>query len=314
MPEAAVLIDPVRAMDTEADVTHPVGIDMVHRTRSQDAFPRGWMRLEHDRFSVTAVLPHDHAFFAPLAGDRHDPLLVAEAMRQAAMLAFHAGYGVPMGHHFLLSALDFVCHLEHLGVGGGPAEIGVEVYCSDLRWRAGLPVAGRVTWAVHRDGGLAATGVGVTRFISPEVYRRMRGGAPAQGIAIPRAAPVRADLAGRARTEDVVLSETDRDGWWELRVDTRHPTLFQRPNDHVPGMFLLEAARQAACLAAGPGGIVPAEVASRFHRYAEFDSPCLIGAVVRPGPAEGTVTARVSGRQNGELVFTAVLTGPRVHG
>ncbi len=40
VPEAAVLIDPVRAMDTEADVTHPVGIDMVHRTRSQDAFPR----------------------------------------------------------------------------------------------------------------------------------------------------------------------------------------------------------------------------------------------------------------------------------
>ncbi len=66
VPEAAVLIDPVRAMDTEADVTHPVGIDMVHRTRSQDAFPRDWMRLEHDRFSVTAVLPHDHAFFAPL--------------------------------------------------------------------------------------------------------------------------------------------------------------------------------------------------------------------------------------------------------
>ncbi|CAM5724061.1 hypothetical protein SMICM304S_04917 [Streptomyces microflavus] len=35
------------------------------------------------------------------SGDpRHAPLLVTEAMRQAAMLAFHAGYGVPVGYHF----------------------------------------------------------------------------------------------------------------------------------------------------------------------------------------------------------------------
>ncbi|CAM5311424.1 adhesin [Streptomyces californicus] len=278
-------------MDTEADVTHPVGIDMVHRTRSQDAFPRDWMRLEHDRFSVTAVLPHDHAFFAPLAGDRHDPLLVAEAMRQAAMLAFHAGYGVPMGHHFLLSGLDFVCHLEHLGVGGGPAEIGARgVDCSTPGGVPGCRWRWRVTWAVHRDGGLAATGIGVTRFISPEVYRRMRGTPAAEGISIPRAAPVRADLAGRARTEDVVLSvrRTGTAAWWELRgwtPGTRRcssaPTTTSRACSSWRRRGRPPARRR------GPGGIVPAEVASRFHRYAEFDSPCLIGAVVRPGPAEG---------------------------
>ncbi|MDQ0982746.1 ScbA/BarX family gamma-butyrolactone biosynthesis protein [Streptomyces sp. V2I9] len=314
MPEAAVLIDPVPVMDAEAEVAHPVGIDMVHRTRSEDAFPRNWMRLAHDRFSVTAVLPHDHVFFAPVGGDRHDPLLVAEAMRQSAMLAFHAGYGVPLGHHFLLSGLDFTCHQEHLRVGGAPAEVDVEVYCSDLKWRGGQPVAGRVAWTVHRDGGLAATGVGVTRFTRPEVYRRMRGDTPAAGISIPAAAPVPAALAGRSRTEDVVLSETGRDGQWDLRVDTRHPTLFQRPNDHVPGMLLLEAARQAAFLAVGPAGIVPARTVSRFHRYAEFASPCRIGAVVQPGTAADTVTVQVTGHQDGEPVFTAVLSGPRAHG
>ncbi|WP_228992789.1 ScbA/BarX family gamma-butyrolactone biosynthesis protein [Streptomyces sp. DH8] len=314
MPEAAVLTDPVPAMDAEADAARPVGIDMVHRTRPEDAFPRDWVRLAHDRFAVTAVLPHDHAFFAPVDGDRHDPLLVAEVMRQAAMLAFHAGYGVPLGHHFLLSGLDFACHQEHLRVGGAPAEVDVEVYCSDLKWRGGLPVAGRVAWTVHRDGGLAATGVGVTRFTSPEVYRRMRGDAAAEHISIPDAAPVRAALAGRSRTEDVVLSATGRDGLWELRVDTRHPTLFQRPNDHVPGMLLLEAARQAAWLAVGRGGIVPTEAVSRFHRYAEFGSPCRIGAVVLPGTAEGAVTVQVTGWQNGETVFTAVLSGLRARG
>ncbi len=314
MPEAAALIDSVPAMDSEADMVHPVGIDMVHRTRPEDAFPRNWVRLAHDRFSVAAVLPHDHPFFAPVVGDRHDPLLVAEAMRQAAMLAFHAGYGVPLGYHFLMADLDYVCHQDHLGVGGVPTEIDVEVFCSDLKWRSGLPVQGRVGWAVHRDGELAATGIGATRFTSPKVYRRMRGDAPAEGISIPEAAPVAAARAGRSRTEDVVLSDTGREGVWELRVDTRHPTLFQRPNDHVPGMLLLEAARQAACLAAGPGGIVPAEASSRFHRYAEFGSPCWISAVVVPEEAEDTVTVQVTGHQNDQPVFSTLLSGPRAEG
>ncbi|MFJ6443570.1 ScbA/BarX family gamma-butyrolactone biosynthesis protein [Streptomyces sp. NPDC091649] len=301
-------------MESEVEAVHPVGIDMVHRTRPEDAFPRNWVRLARDRFSVAAVLPHDHPFFAPVGGDRHDPLLVAEAMRQAAMLAFHAGYGVPLDHHFLMADLDYVCHREHLGVGGAPTEIDVEVYCSDLKWRGGLPVQGRVGWAVHRGGELAATGTGATRFTNPKVYRRMRGEAPARRVWISTAAPVPAARAGRRRIEDVVLSGTGRDGVWELRVDTRHPTLFQRPNDHVPGMLLLEAARQAACLAAGPGGIVPAKASTRFHRYAEFGVPCWIGAVVVPGEVEDTVTVQVTGHQGGQPVFSTVLSGPRADG
>ncbi|WP_324608657.1 AfsA-related hotdog domain-containing protein, partial [Streptomyces sp. NRRL S-1896] len=55
-----------------------MGIEMVHRSRREDAFPQNWVRLGHDRFSVEALLPHDHPFFAPVAEDRHDPLLVAE--------------------------------------------------------------------------------------------------------------------------------------------------------------------------------------------------------------------------------------------
>ncbi|MBQ1114747.1 ScbA/BarX family gamma-butyrolactone biosynthesis protein [Streptomyces sp. C3-3] len=314
MPEAAVLIDPVPTMDAEAEVVHPVEIDMVHRTRPEDAFPRNWVRLGHDRFSVGALLPHDHPFFAPVGDDRHDPLLVAEAMRQAAMLAFHAGYGIPLGYQFLMSGLDYVCHQEHLTVGGAPTEIDVEVFCSDLKWRGGLPAQGRVGWAVHRDGRLAATGMGETRFSTPKAYRRMRGEAPAEGISIPETAPVSPVLAGRARAEDVVLSETGRDGVWELRVDTRHPTLFQRPNDHVPGMLLLEAARQAAWLAAGPAGIVPVAARTRFHRYSEFGSPCWIGAVVLPETAEDTVTVQVTGHQDGEAVFSTILSGPRADG
>ncbi len=291
-------------------MAHPVPMELVHRSRAEDAFPRNWVRLAPDRFLVEAVLPHDHPFFAPVGVDRHDPLLVTEAMRQAAMLAFHAGYGVPVGHHFLMADLDYATHPEHLVVGGLPTVIDVEVTCSELKWRAGLPVQGRVHWVVRRAGQLVATGMGATRFTSPRVYRRMRGGSAQPGVAIPCSVPVDPARAGRDRVEDVVLSRGAREGVWELRVDTRHPTLFQRPNDHVPGMLLLEAARQAACLAAGDGRFVPAEGRTHFHRYAEFGTPCTIAADVLAGAVPGEARVRVTGRQDGEPVFDSVLTGP----
>ncbi|MFJ4963304.1 A-factor biosynthesis hotdog domain protein [Streptomyces sp. ADI96-02] len=320
MPEAAVLIDPgtveVPFVEHVPDggPVHPVRMELVHRSRAEDAFARSWVRRGPDRFSVAAVLPHDHPFFAPVPGDRHDPMLLTEAMRQAAMLAFHAGYGVPLGHHFLMADLDFACRLSRLRVAGGPAEVDIEVTCSELKWRGGTPVQGRVDWVVLRGGLVAATGMGATRFTSPQVYRRMRGGSATPGTCIPDAPSVSPVPAGRGRVEDVVLTEGPLEGVWELRVDTRHPTLFQRPNDHVPGMLLLEAARQAACLVAGPGGFVPAEGSTRFHRYAEFTSPCWIRAVVLPGAAPDTVTVQVTGHQDRSPVFSTVLSGPRLTG
>ncbi|MEV6655256.1 ScbA/BarX family gamma-butyrolactone biosynthesis protein [Streptomyces sp. NPDC051219] len=316
MPEAAVLFNPAPMANPESQTAHPVPMEMVHRTKAEDAFPRSWIRKSRDRFSVAAVLPHDHPFFAPVHGDRHDPLLIAETMRQAAMLAFHAGYGVPLGYHFLMANLDYTCHMDHLRVGDAPAEIDVEVVCSELKWRGGQPVQGQVDWTVRRAGRLVATGAGATRFTSPQVYRRMRGDFAFPGTSIPVTTPVSPARAGRGRGrgEDVVLSESLQENVWQLRVDTRHSTLFQRPNDHVPGMLLLEAARQAACLVAGPVPFVPVAGGTRFHRYAEFNRPCWIQATVKPSGVPGMTTTQVTGHQDGNLVFFTTLTSPAFTG
>ncbi|MET9428097.1 MULTISPECIES: ScbA/BarX family gamma-butyrolactone biosynthesis protein [unclassified Streptomyces] len=288
----------------------PVPIELVHRTRPGDAFPHRWTRTDENRFSVTARLPHDHPFFAPVHGDRHDPLLLMEAMRQAAMLVFHAGYGVPVGHHFLMSGLDYACYPEHMAVGGEPADVEIETTCSDLVWRGETLARGRVDWLVRRDGLLVAAGTGLTRFIGPSVYQRMRGdhAQPRPWRATTR--PLPAAQAGRTRADDVVLSPTPHRNLWELRVDTAHRTLFQRPKDHVPGMLLLEAARQAACAATSGARFVPTAGVTRFHQYAEFDRPCWIRASVLPDTLPGTLAVRVTGQQDAQSVFTATLSGP----
>lgn len=99
-----------------------------------------------------------------------------------------------------------------------------------------------------------------------------------------------ADLApaavGRSRAADVLLTRPAAGpaGRWLLRVDQQHPVFFDHPSDHVPGMVLLEALRQAghatlAPVAAGPDrpiALTGCQIA--FRAFCELTSPVVIEA------------------------------------
>ncbi|MFD9821243.1 AfsA-related hotdog domain-containing protein [Streptomyces violascens] len=80
----------------------------------------------------------------------------------------------------------------------------------------------------------------------------------------------------RAHARDVVLSPSHTPGRHRLRIHPQHRILFDHPVDHVPGMLLLEAARQAAHHLQHPESIVPTGMDCRFHRYLELHVPCWI--------------------------------------
>ncbi|WP_079126545.1 ScbA/BarX family gamma-butyrolactone biosynthesis protein, partial [Streptomyces sp. ERV7] len=198
-----------------------------------------------------------------------------------------------------------------LDVGGQPALIDVELEFSRLEWRGGKLSRLKVHWVLRRLGRLVATGSGQARVLSPGVYRRLRGDRTSPGVSGYLPLPVPADLAGRTRAADVVLAPCPQERVWRLRVDTSHPTLFQRPNDHVPGMLLLEAARQAASAALGPLPFVPVAGDIAFHRYAEFDSTCWIQVTDAAPRRPGMTSVQVTGHQDDSLVFLATLSAPR---
>ncbi|MCZ0978490.1 AfsA-related hotdog domain-containing protein [Streptomyces diastatochromogenes] len=95
---------------------------------------------------------------------------------------------------------------------------------------------------------------------------------------------------------------------WRLRVDTGHPVLFQGEKDHVPGMLLLEAARQAAALETPSRPFVPSSGRMAFQRYAEFGTPCWIRAHALPAPSAGTTGVTITGSQGDGTVFLAELS------
>ncbi|MFF8608946.1 ScbA/BarX family gamma-butyrolactone biosynthesis protein [Streptomyces sp. NPDC015346] len=290
----------------------PVPLELTHRARPGDSFPSGWARLGPDRFLVRADWPREHPFFSTVHGGLYDPMLVVESMRQSTLVIVHAAYGVPTGHQFLLTDLQYDCDMAELVADpGGPVDI--EVTCTAIQYRGELLASLRADWVVRRNGRICATGVGHARLTSAAVYRRLRGELATPVEFIPHAPPVPAAVVGRTRTEDVLLSPAEEAGRWLLRPDTRHPVLFQRPKDHIPGMLLLEAARQAAAATTtGDRCLIPAVGRIFFYQYAEFASPCWVDARRAWSRDAGDEAVQVSCHQDGSPVFFAVLRGPVV--
>jgi hypothetical protein len=314
---------PLSAIPTQADgaarrpgppslrfprLTTTVPREFVHRAAVAEVMLTDWRRRDDTRFEVAAQWPRGHSFFSPIGG-HHDPLLAAETIRQIGALLAHAELGVPLGHHFLMWDLEYTAEAQHLLIGDAPAALDIDVVCADVKRRGGNLAGLRYTAVLRRGGRTAVTGSASYTCTTPAVYRRLRAGrGPEDGRPpIPLTAPVSPQSVGRTSPMDVVLSPIGEERRWQLRADTRHHVLFDHPVDHVPGMVLVEAARQAAAAVVGHHAMLPLSVTSRFERYVELNAPCMIEADPLPVTRTGEQPVRVTGLQEGEPVFTSVV-------
>ncbi len=289
-------------------LTTTVPKEFVHRASIAEVLLTDWERLGEQHFTVSAQWPRLHSFFATLDG-YHDPLLVAETIRQAGLLLAHAEFGVPLDHKFLMWDLAVDVRAGGLRLGTTPASVVIEIACSDIK-RRGKNLSGlRLDAVIHRDGQPVATGSASFTCTTPAVYQRIRAPRIGDGGAtpIPLTSPVAPQNVGRTSPTDVVLSPMPDPDRWQLRVDTRHPVLFDHPVDHVPGMVLLEAARQATVAFLGRD-CLPVGITSEFTRYAELHAPCVIEACALPPCPQGRERVLVTGRQDGTVQFTSAVT------
>ncbi|MEW1690752.1 ScbA/BarX family gamma-butyrolactone biosynthesis protein [Streptomyces sp. NPDC091265] len=284
---------------------------LVHRPDQLDAFPTGLTRLTDTQFSVSAHWPRSHRFFRPVADSHQDPMLIAETMRQTAMLIGHAGFGVPLGDAFVMWELRYASESERLVLGEDPWDITVDVSCSRIRRRGRSLGSMHLELLLHRRGTVLASGGGRISCTSATAYQRLRGHRSAVfDTPIPLLPAVAPRTVGRTSERDVVLAPAAAPGTWALRLDTRHPTLFGRPNDHVPGILLLEAARQAAQAATPGRTFLPTSVDAYFLQYVELDRPCWIEAQPVPADATSPAGVRVRAVQDGEPAFRCTLRSP----
>ncbi|MFJ6292100.1 ScbA/BarX family gamma-butyrolactone biosynthesis protein [Streptomyces griseoviridis] len=293
------------------DRTAPRGL--VHRRAVGEVLLTDWIRLGQHRFQVGAQWPRGHAFYGPIGELWHDPLLAAESVRQASSLVSHAFYDLPCDHPTLMTELDLDVRPDALRLDGRPADAVLGIDCTGVTVQGtrltGMTMNVQITRGAVRLGRARMT----LNCLRPSVYRRLRGAHAEVPEALPeQPAPLPPREVGRAVEADVVLGPPAAslaepgEGAWPLRINWSHPTLFDHPTDHVPGMLLLEAARQAAQRLSGPGPVLVSAMQNRFLRYVELDSPVLVRA--RPvTAADGGRRLRVTAEQDGSVAYTCVL-------
>ncbi|MFJ7077372.1 ScbA/BarX family gamma-butyrolactone biosynthesis protein [Streptomyces sp. NPDC098781] len=284
------------------DLTATVPRQLVHRSSVAETFLTGVNSTGTHQFTAFAEWPRAHQLHVSPDRSAYEPLLVAETVRQVGALLAHTAYEVPLGHQFVLRELGITTYPGQLALGPAPAEPELRISVTDVDRRGGRPAGFRYETDVRLGAERVATAHVAVTWTDAAVYRRLRGGRTATGVAAPPPPPgLPPAVVDRALPGDVVLSPSKHPDRWQLRVDTAHAVFFDHPLDHVPGMLLLEAARQAAHARTGNGRRTPVSFHAVFHRYAELDLPVWIVVVDQPGANGADV--QVVGQQGKSTVF-----------
>jgi hypothetical protein len=237
-------------------------LELVHRSAESEVLITSISRDGDDAYLLAARWPREHTFYQPDETGRHDPMLVAETMRQAGIAVAHAGYDVPFGTQFIMADICFyLINPTAPIVGTGQAHIVVSLSCSEFVCRASMLRRARFHVGLLRDGVRFAHGSGLLVCLPAGAYERLRTRrGPPSSTACRRLARVHPATVGRRWEGDVLLC--DGPDWrrgsssasWQVQVDPAHPALFDHPLDHLPGMVQLEAFRQAALALTTPAG------------------------------------------------------------
>jgi len=303
---SAASIEFVIELEFERTVTRK----LVHRRALSEVFLTDSRRVDESRFVAGAQLPPSHAYYTDHRVPGVDPLLLLECCRQAETHAVHTHFGAPLDTKFVLR--DWSLHLRpDADLPAGPAEVAIATTTHDAVWRGEALRELSYRMRVELAGRHAADVAMHVQYLPDPAYRMLRGrlrdGEP------PSSDDYRGtttDLApakvARSLPENVVLLDPEVGPHGVravLRIAGDHPSLFDHAQDHVPGMVLMEAGRQAALLVSSESWRLTGLEAS-FAAYAELDSPITVVGRKTDGDR-----VQVSFEQNGKTLTQAVFTG-----
>lgn len=281
----------------------PVAREFVHRRAMAEVFLTG-VRYHADRtYTVWAQWPRWHVFYGSQR-DRFDSALIVETLRQLTVLIAHAQLGVPLGMQFLMPEMSVSMTPGATQDPSYPADVTAEVHISEVRGTGQGIAAFRSTATFLVDGHRIAEGTARARIIDPVAYNRIRSRHRITGEhhEVP---PVSAARVGHASPWNVVLGESDAAGCWPLRVDISNPILFDHPLDHIPGVLLIEAVRQALRLAVEDPGLDFATLEAQFTSIAELTDEAKVVLESLTNGAE-SMAAVASIQVNGRVLMRAV--------
>ncbi|MFC4591997.1 ScbA/BarX family gamma-butyrolactone biosynthesis protein [Sphaerisporangium corydalis] len=288
--------------------------ELVHKAAAERVLLTDGVRDAPDDFIIAAMLPRDHCLYQQDDSGWIDPVLPTEALRQAGYYIQHRFYGVPETHKFILGAVT-------LGIGGIALPtrtpwlpVNLRVTCTPTAKWTGRRLCMRLDAEFSVAGVVQGHGSLLSQAVDPRLYQAVRGRkvAPAPRGSVPFIGrPLSPGEVGRSRPEDVLLADDGNPDGWMLRLDNGNTEMVDHAVDHVPGMVLLEAFRQAALAATRPltgRRVSPDGLRTDFTRFCELDAPVRIVAWPGPGcPEADRISVHVLAEQDGKEVASGTV-------
>jgi len=295
-----------------------VAREFVHRLAPSQVLLTDVRATGPDQYRAAAQWPRAHPTFDRSGNGRHDPLMVAETLRQLGIYLPLRFYGVAADSRLLIEELRFTLnpdaepharyagteitctvHAERLGHQGGRAHAHSDgdsghgsssdsAYSAHIS-RGDADGAGRLRnlglrLRLSAEGREFARADGVARMLSPAAYRAVRS--RTQGESVPEDANLRLtavdpDRVGAMWPQDVLVAVDGRGAVRIAPADPYHPFFYDHPSDHITGMILIGAVQQTAALQANEPRLRLRSCTLRALRFTEPGPP----ATVEIGPA-----------------------------
>ncbi|MFI8876065.1 AfsA-related hotdog domain-containing protein [Streptomyces sp. NPDC055243] len=296
----------------------------LHRWAISEVFLTDARKTSDTEYVAAAQLPPAHSYYADRCSrlGTPDPLLVLECARQAETYGGHEFFGVARDSKFLLRSWSMsLPGLLTAPRQERPGELVMGVRTGNRRGAEGdvrrLTYDIDLTLSRHYLGRVSIDVGYIPGQVYDTVRARGRGRplAPFSGLR-GTGSSVRPSDVGRSDPANVVLADiaTGSDGVTAtIRVPLDNPSMFDHAQDHLPGMVLMEAARQTCLYAAAEllGASVSHTTVTGFDfsftRYAELDAATKVRVTrAEPGAAAGLHTFHVEFEQDEVVVASGV--------
>ncbi|MFD7896327.1 ScbA/BarX family gamma-butyrolactone biosynthesis protein [Streptomyces sp. NPDC059743] len=264
-----------------------VAREMVHRDSVAEVLltdvRRSAWSADGAGFEAAASWSRSHPTFPRDGADLHSPLMIVETLRQLGIYIPLRYFDVAPTAHLLITDLFFEIDpsAEPRALFGATAVI-CAVRASDVRRAAedGSITGLRLDVSFSAHGTVFAQAGGGARVLDGARYEAVRTGRTHSAAPESVIGRLRPDIRrlGVTGAHDVVLG---LDGGTLLvePADPRHPFFFDHATDHVPGIILLEAARQAAAVESRGALLRPTGGRLEAARFVEYSPPARIMCV-----------------------------------
>ena len=264
---------------------------LLHRSALCEVFLTDTRRVDDTSYAAAAQLPPAHRYYTDHLNTAGvpDPILLLECCRQAETYGGHAYFGVDDETVFILKRWSMSLRPDAQVDLKRPGELVMQVHTAGVQAPGGRLRGLTYSMDMTVDGQDVGTTSMDVGYLPTEVYHHLRsdheGRSPARSDAahlraVDRDEPVVAPhTVGRQLPDNVLLIEQSADRHYRIRRAFDHSSLFDHPQDHLPGLVMTDAARQAAVHStAADTGLPAAQLTvtgfdGSFSRYAEVDRP-----------------------------------------